>query len=123
MNFIRPMDNPYDLNVSHNWADIIPYPISTIFRVYYFQWNPHVFPYQVPVKVGIAKILWQLGGLEETYLVRRGRGSIFHTCTIAHHFIIKKGGWLFLYKFLDQYKMVVSHLIFVTLRDSLIYLN
>lgn len=61
------------------------------------------------LKVGIAELLWQLGGLEETYLDRRSRGSIFPTCIVAHHFIITKGGWLFLYKFLDQYKMVVSH--------------
>ena len=42
-------------------------------------------------------------------MVKRGRGSFFPTCTIAHHFVITKGGWLFLYKLLDQYKMVVSH--------------
>lgn len=34
--FIRPMDNPSGLKESHNWADIIPYPISAIIRVYIF---------------------------------------------------------------------------------------
>ena len=36
INFIRSMDNPSSLKVSHNWGDIIPYSISTIFRVYGF---------------------------------------------------------------------------------------
>ena len=31
MDLIRPMDSSHDLKVSHNWGDIIPYPISTIF--------------------------------------------------------------------------------------------
>lgn len=31
MDLIRPMDNPYDLKVSHNWGDIIPYSVSTVF--------------------------------------------------------------------------------------------
>lgn len=65
MDFIRPMDNPSGLKVSHNWADIIPYLVSTIFRVYGFQGTPHVLPYQVPLKVGIAEMLWKIGGLEE----------------------------------------------------------
>ena len=109
MNFIRPMDNLTCLKVSHNWGDMIPYPILTIIRTYGFQGTPHVFPYHVPLKIGIAEILWQLGGLEETYLIKRGRGSFFPTCIVAHHFVITKGGWLFLYKLLDLYKMVVSH--------------
>ena len=82
LHFIRPMDNPSSLKVSHNWADIIPYPVSTIFRVYDFQGTPHVFPYQVPLKVGIVEMLWQIGGLEETQLTGRSRGSIFPTFTM-----------------------------------------
>jgi hypothetical protein len=109
MDFIKPMDNPSNLKVSHNWADIIPYPILTVFRVYSFQGTPHVLPYQVPLKVGIDEMLWQIGGLEEAQLVRRNKGSIFPTYIVVHHFIITKGGWLFLYKFLDQYKMPLSH--------------
>ena len=31
MDLIRPMDSSHDLKVSHNWGDIIPYPISTVF--------------------------------------------------------------------------------------------
>ena len=66
MSLIRPMDNPSDLKVSHNWGDIIPYSISTIFRIYGFKGSLHMLPYQVPLKVGMAKVLWKLGGLEET---------------------------------------------------------
>ena len=36
-------------------------------------------------------------------------GSIFPTFTLAHQFVITKGGWIFLYKILDQYKMAISH--------------
>ena len=68
-----------------------------------------MLPYQVPLKVGVAEILWQLGGLEESYLLKRSLGSIFPTCTMVHQFVITKGGWIFLYKILDQYKMVLSH--------------
>ena len=50
MNIIRPMDNPSGLKVSHNWGDVIPYPVSTIFRIYGFRGSPHVLPYQVPLK-------------------------------------------------------------------------
>ena len=56
MNLIRPMDNPHDLKVSHNWRDIIPYSISTVFKIYGFKGTPHVLPYQVSLKVGIAKL-------------------------------------------------------------------
>lgn len=96
LDFIKPKDNPSNLKLSHNWEDIIPYLVSTIFGVYGFQGTPHVLPHQVPLKVGIAEMLWQLGGLEEIELIGRSRGSIFPSCTVAHQFIITKGGWLFL---------------------------
>lgn len=109
MDLIRPMDNPSCLKVLYNWGDVIPYHISTIFRIYGFKGGPHVLPYQVPLKVGVAEILWQLGGVEETLLVKRQKGSIFPTCTVAHHFVITKGGWLSLHNFLNPYKMAISH--------------
>ena len=109
MDLIRPMDNPHNLKVSHNWGDIIPYSILSMFRIYGFKGAPHVLPYQVPLKVGMDEVFWKLGGLEETYLLKRSLGSIFPTCIVAHQFVITKDGWIFLYKLLDQYKMVVSH--------------
>jgi len=98
---IRPLNNPISLKVSHNWGYIIPYSISIVIRIYGFRGTPHVLPYHVPLKVEVAKFLWQLGGLEETYLLKRQRGSILPTCTMAHQFVITKGGWLSLHKILD----------------------
>ena len=109
MSLIRPMDNPHNLKVSHNWGDIIPYSVSTIFRIYGYKGTPHVLPYQVPLKVGMAEVLWQMGGVEEMFLMKRQLGSFFPTCTVAHQFVITKGGWLFLSKFLERYRMAVSH--------------
>ena len=63
----------------------------------------------MPLKVGVAEFLWQLGGVEEIFLLRRQLGSIFPTCIVTHQFVITKGGWLFLHKFLEQYMMAVSH--------------
>ncbi len=71
---IMPLENLISLKVPHNWGDVIPYLVSTIMRIYYFRGTPHVLPYQVPLKVGVAKFLWQLGGLEETYLLKRSEG-------------------------------------------------
>ena len=51
----------------------------------------------------------KIGGLEEAQLIGHARGSIIPSCIVSHQFIITKGDLLFLYKFLDQYKMVVSH--------------
>ena len=71
------MENPHNLKVSHNWGDIIPYSVSTIIRIYGFKGTPHVLPYQVPLKVGVAKFLWQLGGVEEKFLHKSGTRSNF----------------------------------------------
>ena len=68
LDFIKPMDNPRSLKASHNWAYFIPYLVSTNFRVYGFQGTPHVLPNEVPLKVGVVEMLWQLGGLEEEEL-------------------------------------------------------
>ena len=45
LELIKPNDHAKGLEVIHNWGDVIPYLISTIFRVYSFQGKPHVFPY------------------------------------------------------------------------------
>ena len=72
MHLVRPMDKPHNLKVSRNWGDIIPYPVSTVIRIYGYKGTPHVLPYQVPLKVGVAEFLWQLGGVEEAFLHKRG---------------------------------------------------
>ena len=53
LEFIIPKDYAKGLKVSHNWGDIIPYAVSTVFRVCGFLGKPYVLPYQVPLKVGI----------------------------------------------------------------------
>lgn len=51
------MDKPHNFIVSHNWGDIILYSVSTVIRIYGFKGTPHVLPYQVPLKVGVAEFL------------------------------------------------------------------
>lgn len=58
LQLIRPVEYPSGKLVCHNWADIFPYPISTVFRVYGFQGSPHVLPFQVPYKLGVSEFLW-----------------------------------------------------------------
>ena len=58
LELVRPKDHTKGLLFSHNWGDIIPYPISTIIKVYYFLRRPHVLPFHVPLKIGITKLLW-----------------------------------------------------------------
>lgn len=116
LDFFMSMENPSNLEVSYNLEDIIPYLVSIVFRVYGFQGTPHVLPYQVPIKEGIAEMLWKIGGLEQTELTNMSRGFIFPSCIMAHQIIITKVGWLFLYKVLDPYKMVVSHARFIDIK-------
>ena len=67
LQLIRPKEYHFGLLVSYNWVDIIPYSISTIFRVYAFQGCRHVLPFQVPLLVGVAKIFVEIG-----YVGRQG---------------------------------------------------
>ena len=52
-----------------------------------------MLPYQVPLKVGVAKILWQLGVLEDKELHSKGKGTMLLDFTSAHHFFLTKGGY------------------------------
>lgn len=101
LEFIRPKDFVENIKIVHNWGDIILYPISTIFRVYCFRGTPYLLPYQVPLKIGIAKILKQIGGLQEAELTNKGRETIFPTIAVAHQFVVTKGGWLNFENFLQ----------------------
>ena len=91
LEMIRPKDHAKGPKDSHNWGDIIPYLVSTIFRVYGFQGKPHVLPYQVSLKVGIVEFLWQIGGLKDNELVGRFRGTIFQSFIVVHNFVLTKG--------------------------------
>lgn len=47
----------------------------------------------------------------------KGRGTIFPTVTIAHQFVITKGGWLHFDKFFKPYKLATTVARFVDLED------
>ena len=58
LELVRPKDHAKGLLVSHNWGDIIPYNVSTVIRVCDFLGNPRVLSFHVPLKIGIAELLW-----------------------------------------------------------------
>lgn len=92
LEFPRPKEFAEGIKIVHNWGDMYLYPISIVFRVYGFRGTPYLLPYQVPLKIGIAEVLRQIGGVQEAELTNRGKGTIFPTITMAHHFVITKGG-------------------------------
>ena len=67
-----------------------------------------MLPFQVPYKLGVVEFLWQLGVLEDRELQGRSVGTLFPLYTVAHHFVITKGGWAHLEKFLSKFKMATS---------------
>lgn len=81
------------------------YPVSTIFRVYGFRGTPYLLPDQVPLKIGIAEVLRQIGGVQEAELTNMGKGTILTTITMAHHFVISKGGWKYFEEFFKTYRL------------------
>lgn len=85
------------------------------FRVYGFKGAPYLLPYQVLLNIGIAEVLRQIGGLQEAELTNKGRGTIFPTVTLAHHFVITKGGWVHFDKFLQPYRLSTVVVRFVDL--------
>ena len=90
LELIIPKDHAKGLKVSHDWGDITPYVVSTIFRDDGFIGKPHVLPYQVPLKVGIAEILWQIGSVEERELLIESTSTFFPQVTIVHNFVFVK---------------------------------
>ena len=67
-----------------------------------------MLPFQVPLLVGVAKFLWQLGMLEDKEFFNRGKGTMFLDVTSAHYFVLKKYGYRNLETFLNKYKMAQS---------------
>lgn len=105
---LRPQQFSKDLNIVHNWGDVIFYPYSTIIRIYGLKGAPFILPYQVPLKIAIAKFLRQLGEIEDSNLAGKGRGTLFQNITISHQFIITKGGWSHMGRFLEPYHMTTT---------------
>lgn len=111
LELVRPKNYAKGLLVSHNWGDIIPYNVSTVIRVYGFLGKPHVLPFHVPLKIGIAKLLWQIGTIDERDLPNNG--TFFLVVTIVHDFVFVRKGWKNLNLFLDRYNMAESHARFI----------
>lgn len=55
--------------------------------------------------MGTTEILRQIGSVQEAELTGRGKGTIFPTVTIAHQFVITKGGWNYFEDFLKPYHL------------------
>ena len=86
LELVRPKDHAKGLLVSHNWEDIIPYNVSTVIRVYGFLGKPHILPFHVALKIGIAELLWQIGTIDERDLPKKG--IFFPVVTIVHDFFL-----------------------------------
>ena len=80
LELIRPNDHAKGLLVSQNWGDIIPYNVSIVIRVYGFLGKPHVLPFHVPLKIGIAELLWQIGIIDERDFPKKGTFFLIVTC-------------------------------------------
>lgn len=59
--FLRPKERLPLLRIEHNWGDVIPYPVSTVIRVYGIPGEPHVLPFHVPFRLGFAEVIWKIG--------------------------------------------------------------
>lgn len=113
LDLIRPKDQENRLLVSNNLVDIISYNVSTMIRVYGFLGIPHVLHFHVPLKIGIAKLLWQIRTIEERDMVGKGKGTFFSIVTLAHDFFFLKKGWRHLNLLLDRYNMAESHVRYI----------
>ena len=103
--FLQPKARRLELKVCHNWGDIIPYPVSTILRVYGFQGTPHILPYNVPSRMGFVEVLWQLGCIHEDNLTGKGKGTLFPDYTVVSDFVFSKGGWVHFDQFFINYHL------------------
>lgn len=117
LEFLRPKEFTEDIKIVHNWGDIYLYLFSNMFRFYGFRGTPYLLPYQVPLKIGIAKVLRQIGGSQEAKLMNRGKGTVFPTVTIAHQFVITKGGWKHFNDFFQPYRLSTTVSRFIDPKD------
>lgn len=107
-NFVRPKERLPLMKIEHNWVDIISYPISTIIKVYGFLGQPHVLPYNVPLRLGFAKVLWQVGCIHDKEIKGRGKGTIFPNYTFIPYFAIMKWRYVHFDKLFAPYHLGVS---------------
>lgn len=89
-------------------GDIIPYPVSTIIRVYGFPSEPHILPFNVPLRLDFGEVMWQIGCIHVKELKGRGKGTIFPDYTVIPYFIIIKGGYVHFDKLFAPYHLGVN---------------
>lgn len=96
------------MKIEHNWGDIIPYPVSTVIKVYGFPGQPNVLPFNVPLRLGFAEVLWQIGCIHDKELKGRGKGTIFPNYIVIPYFVIIKGGYVCFDELFAPYHLGVS---------------
>lgn len=52
LDFLWPKERRSDLNIEHNWGDIIPCRVCTVIRVYGFLDYPFLLTYHVTLRLG-----------------------------------------------------------------------
>lgn len=117
LEFLRPKEFVEEIKIVHNWGDMYMYPVSNVVRVYHFRGTPFLLPYQVPLKLGIVEVLRQIGSVQEVELSNRGKGTIFPTVTVAHQFVITKGGWKCFEELFQPYHLSTAMSRFSDLED------
>ena len=70
-----------------------------------------MLPFHVPLKIGIAELLWQIGTIDERKLPKKG--TFFPIFTVKNDFVFVRKGWKHLSLFLDRYNMAESHARFI----------
>jgi hypothetical protein len=106
--FLRLKERKPKLKICHNWGDIIPYLVSTVIRVSSFQGTPHIFPYNVPPRLGLAEVLWQIGCIQDDNLTGKGKGTFFPDFIVIYNFVIAKDGWTYFEKYFEVYHLKTS---------------
>ena len=84
-------------------------------KVYDFLGRPHVLPFHVPLKIGVANLLWQIETIVERNILGKCKGAFFPIVTMVHDFVFFKKGWRHLSLFLDRYHMDQSHARYIDL--------
>lgn len=106
--FVRPKERLPLARIEHNWGDFMPYSVSTVIRIYGFSRQPHVLPFNIPMRMGFTKVMWQIWCIQDKDLKGRGKGTIFPNYTIIPYFVILKGGYEHFDKFFAPYHLGVS---------------
>lgn len=78
------------------------------YKIVWFRGQPHVLPFNGPLRLGFVEVMWQLDYIDEDDLTKRGKGTFFPDYTIVPYFVVLKGGWVHFEKVLSPYCLRVS---------------